>query len=268
MKMPLFRNVNPYKRRNALLSSGGVLIGAALALLILLIFVLQFFAPGFLVRVSTPVWQAGTALSDALQVGTGSFGNASELLRERDVLANENLALHEENRTLAAKENDMETLIGTTPSPERRILAGVLARPPVAPYDTLVVAAGTKEGVNVGVVAYGPGGVPLGTVTRASTDSSSVSLYSTAGRVTEGWVGDTHIPITLTGRGGGAFEATLPRGSGVLEHAVVYVPGPGALALGTIVRIDSNPSSPRDTVFIAPYANLFALTWIELSTHL
>lgn len=265
--MPLFRNDNSYRRRTALLSSGGVVSSIGLALLIVLIFTLHTFAPGFLVRMGQPFWKVGSAFSSGLRVGWSLFGNAAELTRERDALAAENLALHEQNRTIVARVTDLEALIGNAPAGESRILAGVLARPPVAPYDTLIVAAGSLNGVREGALVYGPGGVPLGTVAGVATDSSHIALYSTGGRITEGWVGEKRIPITLTGRSGGAFDATLPRGSAIAVNDVVYVPGPGALPLGTVVRIDSNPSSPRDIVHIAPYANLFSLTWIEIARH-
>lgn len=264
--MPLFRNANPYRRRNALLPSGGVFLAGGLVLLAVLIFILQITVPGFLTSVASPFWSAGTALSSGITNAANVFGNSSELARERDQLANENLALAEANRALVARDADLAALTGAVPSAPR-ITAGVLARPPVAPYDTLIIAAGTAHGVAEGAFVYGPGGVPLGTVASVSGASSRVALFSTGGRVTEGWVGDARLPITLVGRGGGAFEATLPRDSGVTLNAVVYVPGPGALPIGTIVRIDTDPSAPRDTVHVAPYANVFSIPWVAVGPH-
>jgi cell shape-determining protein MreC len=266
--MPLFRNANPYRRRTALLASGSFLASAVLGVLVLLIVLLQLFAPSVLTSAAAPFWQLGNGITNAFAAGTSVFGNAGELTRERDQLASENLALAEANRALVARDADLTALIGPAAPTERRILAGVLARPPVAPYDTLVVDAGAAKGVTEGAFAYGPGGVPLGTVANVSNTSSRIALFSTGGRATEGWVGDARVPITLTGRGAGAFTATLPRDSGVAVNAVVYVPGPGALPIGTVVRINSDPSAPRDTVSIAPYVNLYSLTWIEIAPHL
>ncbi len=192
---------------------------------------------------------------------SGVFRTAGALTRERDELLRDNLALTEENRTLRARLTDVQGFLLES----GRIRAGVFARPPVAPYDTVLVGAGRTAGVVAGAYVYGPGGVPLGTVDTVAEGTSRIALFSTGGRSTLGWVGDTRIPLTLTGRGGGAFLATLPRESGVVVHDVVYVPGPGALPIGTVVRIDSDPSAPRDTVFIAPYANLFSLTWVDIA---
>ena len=75
------------------------------------------------------------------------------------------------------------------------------------------------------------------------------------------------MPVTLMGKGGGVFSATLPRGTGVAIGAVVSMSGPGAIPVGHVVRIDSDPSSPRDTLHIQTSTNLFSLTWVELSAH-
>lgn len=263
--MPLFRTASSYRRRNALLSSAGVLIGIALFLGALIVFMLQLFAPGILAGAAAPVWRLGNGATDAMRSLTAVFGNAPSLAKERDRLAEENLALHEENRTLTGRVTDLERLIGTTSPQGTRIVAGVLARPPVSPYDTLIVGAGSSAGIKDGALAYGPGGVPIGKVAGVTVETARIELFSMSGRTTEGWIGEKRIPVTLTGKGAGAFEATLPRNSGVAQFDVVYVPGPGALPIGTVVKVDSNPSSPRDTVFVAPYANLFSMTWVELS---
>jgi cell shape-determining protein MreC len=261
--MPLSRNANSYTRRNSLIPSAGIVGGGIILAIAVLIFIVHLIAPGILGRLARPFWNMGTGGTTSAQTFASLFGNSAALTRDRDRLVAENLALHEENRTLAARLGDLSRLAG-----ERSlsgIVAGVLARPPVSPYDTLVVAAGKAQGVSLGQFAYAAGGVPIGTVETVSDTTSRIELFSRGGRVTEGWVGEKRIPITLTGKGGGAFEATLPRDSGVELNAVVYVPGPGALPIGSVARIDSNPSSPRDIVHIAPYVNLFSLTWIEIS---
>ncbi len=265
--MPLSRNVRSYRNRNALLSSGSVALGAALLALAALLLIVHLFVPGLLTSAAAPLWRVGNGTASVLQSAESVFGNAPALTSERDRLAAENLALHEENRTLVAQNTDLKKLIGNTPAEAPRILAGVLARPPVAPYDTLVVSAGSGNGVKAGALAYGDGGVPLGTVASVSATTATIDLFSRGGRAADGWIGDARVPVTLTGKGAGAFTALLPRDSGVAVGAVVYVPGPGALPIGTVVRIDSDPSSPRDTLYVAPYVNLFSLAWVEIAPN-
>jgi hypothetical protein len=259
--MPLSRTGSSYRRRNVLVPGGPFVIYAALVVIAAIVFVLNVFFPGAMMTVAAPVWNAGNAVSTAIGTVTAPFLNNATLVGERDRLALENLALNEENRTLRARIADQGGfLLGTG-----RVRAGVLARPPVSPYDTLGVSLPPGTGIALGSTAYGPGGVPLGTLEVISGSYGRVGLYSSGGRETEGWVGEKRIPITLVGRGGGAFSATLPRESGALMNDVVYVPGPGALPIGSIARIDSDPSAPRAIVHIAPYVNLFSLTWVELA---
>ena len=262
--MPSFRTGKPHRRRNALITSGGAVAAGIVLIAAVAVFILHAVAPGAIRAEATPLWQAGNGTASAFEAFASIFGNSAALTAERDRLREDSLALAEENRTLRGQVSDLTRLMASS-TPAHRALAGVLARPPVAPYDTLIVGAGKNVGVKDGAFVYGPGDVPLGTVSHADAATSEVALFCAGGRSTDGWVGDARVPVTLIGKGAGAFEATLPRDSGVAVNAVVYVPGPGALPVGTVVKIDSDPSSPRDTIHIAPYANLFSLTWVSLS---
>jgi len=101
-------------------------------------------------------------------------------------------------------------------------------------------------------------------VVRAEEGSAQVSLYSAAGRSTLGWAGEARIPIELLGVGSGAFRASVAKDSGIAIGDLVYVPGPGALPIGTVVRIDTDPSSPTGILFVKPLASPFSLTWVAM----
>ena len=66
------------------------------------------------------------------------------------------------------------------------------------------------------------------------------------------------------GAGGGAMQASLSRSAGVVVGDVVFAPGPGMLPIGTVTRIDSDPSASGVTLRIMPALNPFSLTWVEL----
>lgn len=260
MKTPFLR-----RRRGSFVPGSSVLIGGVVLFIGALFVLARFFFPDALLAVGTPFWGIGNAAASGLSGVEAIFGNSSELTRERDQLAAENAALTATNQALTAQVTDLTRLVGSRTASDHGILAGVLARPPVAPYDTLLIDAGADAGVANGAFVYGPGGVPLGTVDAVTRTGARVTLFSNGGRQNDGWVGDSRIPVTLIGKGGGAFGATLPRGSAAKVGDIVYLPGPGALPIGTLVRIDTNPSSPRDTLFIQPSANLFSLTWVEVA---
>lgn len=250
------------RRRNGLIPGGGAIAAIVLVILILVLVALRAFLPDAFTALAMPLWSFGQAAANAEGNFASLFGNAGDLARQRDVLLSENQAINEENRALRGQVADLTKLeLGTT-TPTGRILAGVLARPPVSPYDTLVVAAGKADGVRAGAFAYGPGNVPLGTVARVADHSATVELFSLGGLQTTAWAGEKRIPLTLVGKGGGAFTATVPSATAIQPNDIVYVPGPGALPVGTVVKVESNPSSPTDTLDIAPYTNLFSLTWL------
>jgi cell shape-determining protein MreC len=144
------------------------------------------------------------------------------------------------------------------------VLAGVMTRPPVSPYDVLIVDQGMGAGIAVGNHAFGPGGVPVGIVTSADARSARVTHYTHTGNVTEGWAGAVRVPMKLLGTGAGGLDAEIPGNAGVAVGDQVFVPGPGALPIGTVVEVVSDPSSPSVVLRIRPLVNPFSLTWVTV----
>ncbi len=237
----------------------------AIGALILLVFVVRAFAPGVIPFAAMPFWKTG----DALTAGAGNagtfFADKGALLREVAALRSENESLRAQQAILEARAADFERLLGTRTERAPGILAGVLTRPPVSPYDVLVIDAGQSSGVVSGMRAFGAGGVPLGVVESAANQSARVVLYSAPGHDTQAWVGETRIPVTLSGRGAGAFSLEAARESGIMVGDTVFVPGSGALPIGTVVSVGNDPSSPRSRVEVKPVLNPFSVTWVTLT---
>lgn len=255
-----------FRRRNSILGGYPWLGPASLALLILvlLVAVLRFFLPGALTVALSPVWGIGNALSAGVGNTTAFFGNSVALTEERDALMRENAALLARNATLAARAQDLERLLGSRTEPVGGVVAGVLSRPPVSPYDVLIVDAGSEAGVRVGSRVDGAGGIPIGVVESVTRASARILLYSTPGHETESWVGETRMPVTLIGSGSGSMYAVVARDAGILAGDFVYVAGPGSLAVGTVVAVASDPSSPRSRIDIRPLINPFSVTWVTI----
>lgn len=253
------------RRRNFILGRSFVgPISLSLLGIAVLFLVLRILAPGALVAIATPVWHTGTVLSASVGNGASFFTDKATLTHERDRLLAENTALKEEKATTDARVADLTRLLGTRTEAAPGILAGVLVRPPVSPYDVLIVDQGSRAGVAVGSRAEGSGGMPLGTVESVSGASARIELYSTPGRETESWVGETRLPLTLRGTGSGSFSASVAREAGVHEGDLVYLAGPGAVALGSVVSVENDPSSPRSHVAIKPFVNPFSTVWVTI----
>lgn len=253
-------------RRNAVLSSADVSWGAFALAFALLVLLLRFLAPNAFLTVFSPVLQGAGALSAGSHAFFSSFGDRAALTLRNEQLVRENSALALENRALVEKSASLGALressvLGATAS---GIIAGVIARPPASPYDTLVLSAGSNEGVELGMEVFGEGGVPLGIVSSVLADFSRVTAFSAPEMTVDGWIGRAHTPITLTGAGGGALRASAARSLGIVVGDAVFAPGPGLLPIGTVVRVDSDPSSPAVTLHIQLVQNIFSVSWLEL----
>jgi cell shape-determining protein MreC len=240
--------------------------GFGIAILVIAVVVgVHTFLPNVFVALVTPLWEKGTNLSASVSAASANLDSKSTLAAENAVLDQRVQTLTNENQVLTARSEDLTKELGGSSDASTELLAGVLARPPESPYDTLTVAAGSKDGSAAGAFVYSSGGIPIGTVQTVTSDTSTILLFSTSGRSTSGWIGENRIPVTLTGAGAGAFSATIPETSSVAVGDTVYVPGPGALPIGTIVKIDTDPSSPTAVLHIQPLVNLFSITWVEIA---
>jgi cell shape-determining protein MreC len=240
--------------------SFGIVIGA-----VVIVLGIRTLLPDVFVALATPLWQGGSSLTASVNDDAAGFGSKAALAAQNAALSEEVQTLTNENQVLTARSQDLTKLLGGASSAGNELLAGVLARPPESPYDSLVVAAGTSDGISQGALVYSAGGTPIGTIQTVLAQSSVVSLFSTAGRKTSGWIGENRIPVTLSGVGAGAFTATIPQTSSIAAGDTVYVPGPGALPIGTIVKIDTDPSSPTVVLHVQPLVDLFSVTWVEIA---
>lgn len=263
MNRPSSRRLHNRYRAGIFGGRGGFL-AALLALAICVLALLRLFAPGALTAAAAPLWRAGSALTSF--VGAHEPGESRAALRAaRDELAAQNASLTAKNAVLAAQVADLTNLLGGRTEPEKGIVAGVVARPPVAPYDVLIIDQGAQAGIREGALVHGPGGTPIGTVGVADETQSRITLYSTRGIMTPGWLGDNRIPLSLTGAGAGAFEASVPQDAGAQVGDGVYIAAGGAYPVGTVVKVESDPSSPSVRLIVRPYTNPFSLTWVTVA---
>ncbi len=250
-------------KRNALLSPGNVSWGTLALACAILALLLRLLAPNIFWQLFTPAFRVGDSIALASRTFLNGFNDIAALAAKNEQLQSENAALASENQALIEKEAQLKALLPTSHAASD-VLAGVVARPPESPYDTLVVAAGSQDGIAPGYEAFGEGGVPLGVVSSVTSGFSRITLFSAPGAETHGWVGHNALPLTLLGAGAGAMTASLTRSARVAASDVVFVPGPGMLPIGSIARIESNPSSPGITLHIKSAVNPFSITWVLL----
>jgi cell shape-determining protein MreC len=177
----------------------------------------------------------------------------SVALSDRDVLYKENVQL--------------KARLGRT-GEVRRIVAGVLLRPPATPYDTLVIDAGTAEGVTLQAVVSAGGSVVLGTVFEVYEHSSRVRLYSAPGESYDALLqygkNTEHIALVLKGQGGGSMHAEVPSGISVTVGDKAFLPGLAGGLSAVVTSIDQNEGASFTTVHFTLPVNLYTLRYIEV----
>lgn len=252
-------------RRNALFSSTDISWGAYALIGAVLLLLVRLLVPNFFLHLVTPVFRSADFVATENSLFFSSFGDIARLALQNEKLIEENTALGIENQTLIKKTADLEALLGAPTggkSVGEEVLAGVVARPPESPYDTLVLAEGARAGIVLSQEVFGAGGVPIGVISSVTSDFSRATLFSSPGMTVHGWVGQANIPLTIMGSGAGGMRAALARSAGVVVGDSVWVPGPGTLPIGSVVRVDSDPASPAVILHIQPAVNVFSVTWV------
>ena len=238
---------------SGLLTPSRVLVAGLLVVILILVSMRMFLPDSFQVLMK-PLFMSGDMLTNLVS------GRSDSDVREHDELLR---ALEDERAKYASLEASYKEVTGFSPE-VTGLLAGVVARPPMSPYDVLVIALGERSGVHSGMIAYTRANIPVGTVEQVSETTARVLLYSAPERVTLGWIGEAKVPVSLVGRGSGAFVGELSKDVAVSVGDGVYIPGPGAQLIGHVVEVANTPSSPSVLVQIRPLGNPFSITWVKL----
>lgn len=264
-------NRNRHKGRNLAAAFFGAVIVFAIAV--------NFFWPhlvsGIFFSVSAPFWRTEFSL------GSGSLKSVPALLSENERLKREmeslnfrieNIrAVEEENRSLKAlfanpltgdgPAGDIVTNMASS-SASSRILAPVIMRPTLVPYDELIIDGGEDRGFRPGDKVFTTEDVLIGKISEVLSGTSKVMLYSSPGQVTQVLIGEGNDAATAIGRGGGQYSAELPRAAGVKEGDYVTAPSLYGKPFGIIRGIASDATQPFITVLFAPPVNIYNLRWV------
>ena len=252
------RNSN-HKVRTVLISIGVALI------------VLYFFGGSLGVvgsAVSRPFFEVRNWVGDL-------FSPVGSYFRSREELEAQNAELRQqierfagaasEISRLGTQNEEYQALLGT--EEEHRIVAGVIARPPFVPYDTIFIDRGADDGVVEGAVVFHAENHVLGLVAKTYTKTAMVVLASTPGVETTAYVIGPNIYTTARGEGGGVIRIGVPQGIPVSEGNTVIIPSVASGILGEIREVRSNPSQPEQHAFVLSPVSLQELYLVEVSTR-
>lgn len=203
----------------------------------------------------------------------GWFGSIGTAVRTKHSLEAENIQLKAKVDELTAQLAERDQL--ARDNAELRVamgrkeihhftLAAVIAKPPHSIYDTLIIDGGASLGFVEGDIVYADGETPIGTIGRVMPNSAIVRLYSSPGERTEARLSPSNVDITLVGRGGGNFSATVPHDVTVAEGAAVITKEIDGSIIGVFKKITSDERDPFKTLLLVSPTNINELAYVQV----
>ncbi len=166
-------------------------IALGVALLIILFYFRAGIWGGFS-KVSAVVFHPVLFLGRGME---GKFQNFGSYFASKNSLYNQNQKLQAEvpfddarmanYDSIVADDATLKETLGRINTKASMIVSAILAKPNQSPYDTLLVDAGTTQGVKIGDTVFALGDVPVGSVSDVYQNSAKVILFSNPGMTTE-----------------------------------------------------------------------------------
>lgn len=226
---------------------------------------------GLLLRTAALLTSSRAAVHEG---GSGFFAQfaskadlAAENTRLREALATSS-ALLAERATLLEENAALKARLGRA-APAPGLLATVILKPPLTPYDTLGIDVGLAEGIRVGDLVSSDGVAVIGTVVAVYEHSARAELFSSpqssvSASLRTAASSSNIMPITVAGEGGGALSAQVPAGTPVSVGDRVTFPGLEAAFIGAVSAVRRSEGESFDTVYLHLPVNLFALRFVEV----
>jgi len=254
------------KRRKK--SNGTIFIISGIILLFVLFSYLGVFKnlSSFFGKVSRPVWVAKENAGENIKTYKGIFASKRNLVAENEELKKQinDLEYKMSNyETLVDENNSLKEAFGRM-GEEQRILAGILVKPAQSLYDTIVIDAGSRDGVALGKKVFAGGTIVLGYISEVNVGTSKVTMYSSADEKVQVVITGKDISTEAIGRGGGTFEMTFPRDEDFPKGTEVVLPGINSHLLGLVDEIISDPRDPLQKVLLRSPVNIQELKFVEV----
>lgn len=227
-------------------------------------FLFSNFTRSSLHYISLPLWLSrDVAIHSALSIAD-YFKFKSTLIARNQELEGEVLALKlkQVDYDLMLKENqDLKSELGRNADGER-VITRVLSKPPLSPYDTVVVDVGTAEGIVLGNKAYMGENIVVGMVVNVTPRTSLVELFSNNDRKQEAVLSRTGTSFTLVGQGGGNMKLEVPKDTDIIWGDTFMYPTISSPIIGSVYYIDTNSQSSFKSVYVRVPFNVFSSKYL------
>lgn len=146
------------------------------------------------------------------------FGRIPSLFNDKERLIEENSMLTKalemsknttlDYQSLKSENEKLRQELKMKPT-ESFITASIIAKPPQIPLGSLVIDFGLQNDAAIGDLVLSSERIIIGKIVEVNRNQSVVSLNSSAGFVSYGYISRTDEPIEIQGNGGG-FETKIP----------------------------------------------------------
>ncbi len=228
------------------------------------------FLGGPLNFLSRPILKAGDWIAQGFQNSSYYFNTKKTLLVENNLITEENLSLKAKmlNYEIVEKENlDLKNILNKIKKPSDFVLANILTKSNRSIYDTVILDVGLDEGVEVGDTVYAYGEIPIGKITEAYNNTSLLTLFTSSGLKTEGFINGVNASVELIGRGGGNFETVIPLELKIDNGTMIYTPGFTSQVVAIVVDVISRPNDPFKKIILNSPVNIEILKWVQIKTN-
>lgn len=197
-------------------------------------------------------------------VASGSLDSKEALLQEVESLKArlaEAEAIASSTKTIRMENDELKALMARKPD-NNYLLAAVLKKTPLSPYDEVILDVGRDLGVSSSSWVYAPGNILIGKIADVMSHESRAVLFSSPGQSFDALLGPHHFSIRLEGRGASQYIAEVPRDFDVSEGDSVIAPSIDNIVLGRVIAISSDSAEPFKQVYIASPVDVFALRFV------
>lgn len=201
------------------------------------------------------------------------FENTLLVFKEKSSLNEENKFLKDkilqiESRNLQCsiieQQNDELKKLLSREDKEKFIVASIILKPPQSVFDTILIDAGSDNGIERGMMVTAYGNVLIGYVVDVFSQTSKIKLISFEGEETNIVLQSLGISAIATGRGGENFEITFPRSVEVKSGDLVTTSGMKPLVVGIAERVEVNLSDAFQKILFRIPLNIQELKYVMI----
>lgn len=137
----------------------------------------------------------------------------------------------------------------------------VLSRPPFSPYDTLILKNKKDFDIQKDTEVYAQGAL-IGTVSDVENNVSTVTLFSSAGKINN--VRINNFDTEAKGMGSGRYEITVPKDIEIKEGWPITMPFYNNALMGAVIYVESHNSDAFKTVHFSVPVSLQNILFVTV----